>query len=227
MARRPRLRLLVTAGPTREYLDPVRYISNDSSGRMGFAIARAAVRRGWHVTLVHGPVSLQPPPGVRAIPVLSAADMLAACRNLWPRHDVLVMAAAVADYTPVRPARRKHRKSPRDLVLRLTPTSDILKALSASRRADQVVVGFALEDRTPRARALAKLKDKALDAIVLNRPAAIGAAHSTLDAFVPGEGWQTWAAAAKTRHGARLVRLLERLFRKGDRSLFGQRPRRR
>ena len=208
-SRRPRL--LITAGPTREYLDPVRYLSNDSSGRMGLALAEAARRRGLPVTLVHGPLALRPPPGLRAVAVVSAAEMLAACAPLWPRHDALIMAAAVADYTPARPARSKRRKSSAPLVLRLRPTVDILAALSTERRADQVLVGFALEDRAPRRSAERKLRAKGLDAIVLNRPDAIGARGVALELLVRGEAWQSWPKAAKSRQAARLVRLVERL----------------
>lgn len=206
------LRILITAGPTREYLDPVRYLSNDSSGRMGFALAAAARRRGHAVALVHGPVSLRSPAGVEPIPVVSAAEMLAACRKLWRRADVLIMAAAVADYTPAERAATKRRKEDRPLVLRLAPTVDILATLSARRRRGQRVIGFALQDRAPRANAERKLRDKGLDAIVLNRPAAIGRPDSAVEVLVRGETWQKWPAAAKSRHATRLIRLVERLY---------------
>jgi phosphopantothenoylcysteine decarboxylase/phosphopantothenate--cysteine ligase len=215
MMRPERLGILITAGPTREYIDPVRYLSNDSSGKMGFALAAAARRRGLRVTLVHGPVALRPLTGVRTIPVVSAAEMLTACSRLWPEHDALLMAAAVADYTPARPAHAKRKKSARQLVLRLEPTVDILAALSAERRADQVVVGFALEDRAPRRNAERKLKRKGLDAIVLNRPEAIGAERSAVEILVSGEGWRSLPTAAKARHADRIVRLVEGLCAAG------------
>lgn len=206
-----RLRFLVTAGPTREYIDPVRYLSNDSSGKMGFAIAAAAAARGHAVTLIHGPVALAPPRGVRAVPVVSAADMLAACRKAWNRCDVLVMAAAVADYTIARPSRTKRKKSTADLSLTLKPTVDILATLAADRRPRQVVIGFALEDRRARARAADKLRRKGLDAIVLNAPAAIGATRSRLELLVAGQPWQSWAERGKTASARRIVTLAERL----------------
>jgi len=211
MARTRRLRLLVTAGPTREYIDPVRYISNDSSGAMGFAIAEAACAAGWAVTLVHGPVALKAPAGVRGVPVVSANDMLEACEKFWPRQDALVMAAAVADYTPARRAARKRKKSDAALELKLRPTVDILARLSKSRRAGQVVVGFALEDRAGRQNARDKLERKQLDAVLLNRPAAIGAKRSALDLLERGEKWQAWRSDTKTRHAERIVSLLARL----------------
>ncbi|MGD8452649.1 MAG: phosphopantothenoylcysteine decarboxylase [Phycisphaerae bacterium] len=209
--RRTPLRLLITAGPTREYLDPVRYLSNDSSGRMGFALAEAARRRGWRVTLVHGPVALAAPAGVRAIPVVSAADMLAACQDCWPRQDALIMAAAVADYAPAQAAPTKLKKSPRGRVLRLEPTVDILATLAADRRADQVVIGFALEDRAPRQRAVEKLRRKRLDAIVLNRPEAIGAQRTAVEILERGSGWQALPTAAKSRQAQAIIALLARL----------------
>lgn len=206
------LRILVTAGPTREYIDPVRYLSNDSSGRMGFALAAAAVERGHAVTLIHGPAEIAPPSGVRARAVVSAADMLAAARLAWRRCDVLLMAAAVADYTIARPSRTKRKKTAGPLTLRLSPTVDILADLSAGRRSGQVVVGFALEDRRARQRAERKLRNKGLDAIVLNAPAAIGAQRSRLEVLTADGAWESWPAADKSRSARRLIRLAERLF---------------
>ena len=212
MPRTRKPRLLITAGPTREYLDPVRYLSNDSSGQMGFALAQGAQRRGMHVTLVHGPVMLKPPGNVQTVAVVSAAKMLAACTELWPKHDVLIMAAAVADYTPLQPAKRKRKKSTNTLELRLKPTVDILARLSVNRREDQIVIGFALEDRCPRRNAELKLKNKDLDAIVLNQPAAIGARHCPIEVLIRDEDWQLFPDASKTRQAARIIRLAEQLW---------------
>ncbi len=211
MPRQRKLRLLITAGPTREYLDPVRYISNDSSGKMGFALAAAARKREMRVTLVHGPVAIAPPTGVRTVAVVSAADMLAACTELWPRHDALLMAAAVADYAPAQRSRSKRKKSTQDMTLCLKPTVDILAALAAERRPDQVVVGFALEDRAPRRNAERKLRRKGLDAIVLNHPTAIGAERSAVEVLVRGERWRRLPTAAKSRHAQHIIRLVEKL----------------
>lgn len=209
------LRFLITAGPTREYIDPVRFLSNDSSGRMGFALARAAVQRGHRVTLVHGPVALPPPPGVRCVAAVSARQMLAACQRLWPRQDVLIMAAAVADYEPALRSRYKVRAARGQRILRLRPTPDVLAMLSAARRPGQVVIGFALEDRQPRRSASAKLRRKGLDAIVLNSPRAISATRSRLEVQVAGQGWERWPLADKARLAERLIRLAERLSRQG------------
>jgi len=212
-----RFRILITAGPTREYIDPVRYISNDSSGKMGFALAQAARAHGHGVTLVHGPVALPVPPGVRPVPVISAADMLHACLDRWADHDALIMAAAVADYTPARPARAKLKKSASTRVLRLKPTADILATLADCRRPDQLVVGFAVQDRAPRRNAEQKLRRKGLDAIVLNRPETIGAEHAAVEILVRAGGWQVVRPTTKSRLAARLIRLVERLHNDASR----------
>ena len=145
------------------------------------------------------------------MPVISAADMLRACLDCWADHDALIMAAAVADYTPARPVRTKLKKSPSARVLRLKPTADILAALAECRRPDQVVVGFAVQDRAPRRNAEQKLRRKGLDAIVLNRPGAIGAERAAVEILVRGQRWQTVPVTRKSRLATRLIRLVERL----------------
>ncbi len=206
-------RILITAGPTREYLDPVRYLSNDSSGQMGFALAEAAVRRGHAVTLVHGPVALTLPPGVQPIAVVSAREMWQACRNVWHDHDCLIMAAAVADYVPARVMPHKRKKTGRELSLILKQTPDILARLSRTRRKGQTVIGFALEDRQPRRNAEKKLREKGLDAIVLNAPAAIGTARSRVEVLARGGEWQPLPLMSKRQLALRLMRMVERLNR--------------
>ncbi len=161
------MRILITAGPTREALDPVRFLSNRSSGKMGFALARAAARRGHAVILVSGPVALRTPAGVRRVPVVSADEMLAAVRRRFPRCDALIMAAAVADWRPARAARRKLKKAAGPPVLRLVPTPDILRAL-APRKGHRLVVGFAAETGRLLAEARRKLRAKRLDLVVAN-----------------------------------------------------------
>jgi phosphopantothenoylcysteine decarboxylase/phosphopantothenate--cysteine ligase len=209
---RKRLRFLITAGPTREYLDSVRYFSNDSSGRMGFALAAAAAARGHDVTLIHGPVALPAPRGVRVLAVVSAEQMWRACRAVWPRCDVLLMAAAVADYAPARRSRHKLRKSGAPLTIELRPTVDILASLSRARRAGQCVIGFALEDRRGRTHARRKLEQKYLDAIILNSPSAVGAAESRLELLATGSGWVALGRAGKSESARHLVRIAEQLF---------------
>ena len=161
------VRVLVTAGPTREHFDPVRFVSNPSSGRMGFALAEAAARRGAEVTLVAGPSSLETPRGVERIDVVSAADMYEA---VMARRDadVVLMAAAVADYTPAERSEHKTKKSEGDATMALVRTRDILAELGAKKAERQVLVGFAMETENGVANAAKKLEAKNLDFIVLN-----------------------------------------------------------
>ena len=164
------LRVLVTAGGTREPIDSVRYVGNRSSGRMGMALAHEAARRGAEVTVVRANLSLPLPAGIRALDVESAAELEAALRAEFPAADVLVMAAAPADFRPVSPAADKIAKAGREgLVLELEPTTDILAALASDRRPDQTLVGFAAEHGEGAVeRGRAKLARKGLDAIVVN-----------------------------------------------------------
>jgi phosphopantothenoylcysteine decarboxylase/phosphopantothenate--cysteine ligase len=161
-------RVLVTAGPTREAIDPVRFISNRSSGKMGFAVAAAARRRGASVVLVTGPTALDAPPGVERIPVTTAAEMREAVLAREPWASIVVMTAAVADYRMANPARQKIKKAGGALSLTLEPTNDILAELGARRRADRVLVGFAAETEHGIEHARRKLREKRLDLIVLN-----------------------------------------------------------
>ena len=160
-------RVLITAGPTREAIDPVRFVSNRSSGKMGFAVAEAMRAAGAEVVLVSGPVALAPPPGVRCISVESAAQMLEAVERELPGTDVLVATAAVADYRPLTVAERKIKKKTEQLALELTRTTDILATVAA--RSDRpFVVGFAAETDDVEKHALEKLQRKNLDMIAAN-----------------------------------------------------------
>ena len=167
--------VLVTAGPTREAVDPVRYLSNHSSGRMGVAIAAAAWRRGAEVTLVHGPLSVAPPPGVRTRAVESTGEMCEAVRDELPGADVLVMAAAPADFRPAAAAATKITKGEGVPALDLEPTPDILLATRNARRPGAVIVGFALETGDPVPSARDKLARKGLDLVVANDATEAGA----------------------------------------------------
>ncbi|MBK6881143.1 MAG: hypothetical protein IPN65_08410 [Elusimicrobia bacterium] len=167
-------RVLVTAGPTREHLDPVRFLSNESSGAMGWALAEAARDAGARVTLVAGPTGRPAPRGVTTVPVVSARDMLAAARRGSRTADVLIGAAAVADWRPARSARSKLKKGRAAPVLRLVPNPDILATLSREARPGALRVGFALETHRLLARAREKMRKKKLDLIVANPPAALG-----------------------------------------------------
>ena len=168
-------RILITAGPTREYLDPIRFISNPSSGKMGFALARTALKRGAAVTVVAGPVSASPPPGVEPIAVESAEQMKAAVMSRLAEADVFVSAAAVANFKPAQRAAEKISKSSQGLDLHLAPTPDILAAASQSDDRPAVVVGFAAETENLEENARRKLQEKNLDLIVANDLKAAGA----------------------------------------------------
>jgi len=165
-------KVLVTAGPTREPIDPVRFVSNYSSGRMGFELARAARKRGAEVVLVSGPSALAPPRGVTFTRVVTAEEMYQACVSYFPQSTVVIMAAAVADYRPVKSSPSKVKKTPGPLSIEMTRTRDILKALGETKR-DQVLVGFALETEKMEENARAKLEEKNLDLVVANTPGAL------------------------------------------------------
>jgi phosphopantothenoylcysteine decarboxylase/phosphopantothenate--cysteine ligase len=163
----PSIRILITAGPTREPIDPVRYIGNRSSGRMGAALAEAAMRAGHRVTLIVGPVSVAMPEGARRLDVETAAQMHEAVVREFPAHDLLIMAAAVADFRPKQVHADKLSRAG-TLVIECESTADIVAAAASSRRADQRVVGFSLESAGGAGRAKEKLRRKGLDLIVFN-----------------------------------------------------------
>lgn len=159
---------LVTAGPTYEAIDPVRFIGNHSSGKMGIAIADCLASLGAEVTLVCGPSAIKSQQELKRIDVQSAADMLQSCLDLFPQQDITVMAAAVADYTPVKMATEKIKKSDTEFDLKLQKTTDILSSLGQLKSEKQILVGFALETHNEEEFAQQKLKKKNLDFIVLN-----------------------------------------------------------
>lgn len=167
--------VVVTAGPTREAIDPVRFVSNHSSGKMGVAIAAAAWRRGAEVTLIAGPMTVSTPIGASVHAVESTEDMATAVSAALPGADVLVMAAAPADFRPAAPAATKMKKTSAPPALELAPTTDILEATRRARRNDAVIVGFALETHDVLAHARAKLTSKHLDLIVVNDATEQGA----------------------------------------------------
>lgn len=163
-----RFRILISAGPTRESLDPVRFISNRSSGKMGYALAEAARAMGHSVILVSGPVSLPPPRNVKLVAVETTRQMRQAIFQEAIKVDLVIMAAAVADYTPVHTATKKIKKREK-LLLQLKKTSDILAELGKRKRKGQILVGFAAETDHLQEHALLKLKEKNLDFIVANQ----------------------------------------------------------
>ncbi len=206
------LHILITAGPTREYLDPVRFISNPSTGKMGYACAHSAIRRGHRVTLITGPTALKPPAGANVIPVETGEQMWQAVRKTYPHCDAVIMTAAVGDFKPKRRAKTKISKTPsgrRGLTLELIPARDILAELGR-RKKHQTLIGFAVQDKNPRVKALAKLKAKNLDAIILNSPAAFAADRTTAHIFADGR-WTSHKNVAKTTLAAGIIRLAEKL----------------
>ncbi|MFW6145993.1 MAG: phosphopantothenoylcysteine decarboxylase [Planctomycetota bacterium] len=209
-ASRDRLGVLVTAGPTREPIDPVRFISNASSGKMGYAVADAAAAAGHDVTLLTGPVALAPPPGAAVVPFVTVADLAAALESHFDRCDVLIMAAAVGDFTVAGPSATKLRRAAGPVTLELTPTADLLAALAARRRADQMVIGFAVADVDPDAVAREKLRTKHLDHIVVNTPAAMGTDDSRA-AILSAEGIVLpWQRRSKSELAEAIVGLFDR-----------------
>ena len=174
-------RVLITAGPTYERIDPVRFIGNFSSGKMGYALADAAAEMGADVTLVSGPVSLTPDqPGVNVVRVESARQMLEACQNSFPEADIAIMCAAVADYAPAQPAESKIKREKSEIPTKeLVKNPDIAATLGSEKRRGQLLVGFALETDNEQVNALDKMERKNLDMIVLNSLRDAGAGFST------------------------------------------------
>jgi phosphopantothenoylcysteine decarboxylase / phosphopantothenate---cysteine ligase len=176
-------RILITSGPTRQYLDPVRYLTNASSGRMGRALAAAAIELGHEVVVVSGPVSLEYPAGVEVRPIISTDELLAVCQELFPSCDGAIGAAAPCDYRPMRVEEHKITKTGQTLVLNLVETPDVMATLGATKRPDQWLVGFALETDDQRFRALAKLERKSCDLMVLNGPTAMDSPDNQVEVF--------------------------------------------
>lgn len=180
------MRVLVTAGPTREYLDDVRYLSNASSGRMGYAIAEAVRDAGWQAVLVSGPVELPAPEGCEFHPVVTTAEMREACIRLFPGCGGVIAAAAVCDYRPITRFQGKLSKHGGPVTIEMIETDDVLAELGRMK-GDRWIVGFALEAQNPRENALQKLRRKNCDWIVLNSPAAIGAETNAVELIDAGE----------------------------------------
>ena len=174
------MRILITAGPTREYLDDVRYLSNASSGRMGYALAAAALAAGHEVVLVSGPVELPAPVGAEVHPVETTAQMRDACVGRFPGCDGVIAAAAVCDYKPRHRIAGKIAKTGDPIAIEMIETDDVLAELGRHKDS-RWVIGFALEAENPRANALQKLRAKNCDYVVVNSPAAIGAPTNTVE----------------------------------------------
>ena len=211
--------VIVTAGPTVEAIDPVRFVSNRSSGKMGYAIAAAARDEGADVTLVTGPTALPRPAGVRLVAVESAEEMRDAVLAVLPRADAVVMAAAVADYRPIERVDRKLKKKDvgRELTVRMVENPDVLKAIVAARKPGTVVIGFKAETGDATAEAGRMLREKKLDLVVANDvadPRSSFGSDEDRVAFVSADGVEQLPLLAKTEVAQRLVaKIAERLER--------------
>ena len=205
-----KLNIVITAGGTREYIDPVRFISNASSGKMGYAIARAALKAGHKVTLISANTRLPRPKNIRIIEVVTSDDMFKAVKAEYEKCDGLIMAAAVSDYKPAAGSKTKIKKDQAVLSLDLKPTRDILKWAGRNKKKGQTLVGFALEDTNLLENAEKKLKSKKLDMIVANEPAAIGTDKSTIHIKTKTTDWQTFENVTKTTSAKRVIAQMER-----------------
>jgi phosphopantothenoylcysteine decarboxylase/phosphopantothenate--cysteine ligase len=199
---------VVTAGPTREPLDPVRFLSNYSSGKMGFAIAQAAVLLGAETTLISGPTSLMPPSGAKLISIESTSQLFDSVKREFKQSDCLIMAAAPADFTPGKVAAQKMKKATAGYSLALQPTVDILKEVAAKKKGSQVVVGIAIETENAVSNARKKLKEKNLDMVVLNRPGKqTGFVSDTnrVTLLIPGKKPEKWPLMDKSEIACKLL----------------------
>jgi len=209
-------RILITSGPTRQYIDPVRFISNASSGLMGQALTRASIRRGHDVIVVSGPVNVKYPAAARLIHVETTGEMLEACQAEFPRCDGLIGVAAPCDYQPVKVAKQKIAKNGEPLKLDLIETPDIVATLGQSKRANQWTVGFALETEDARFRALAKLQRKHCDLVVANSAQAINARESSIEILDPAGNILAAVSGPKSRLATVILGTIHsRLIRRG------------
>jgi len=205
--------LLVTAGPTREFVDDVRYLSNLSSGRMGYAVAAAGAAAGHAVVLVSGPTALSAPPGVERIDVESAEEMYQALKARWAWAEALVMAAAVADYRPAMRMPGKMKKGPREsLSLELVRTRDILTDLSQDK-GGRVLLGFALETDGLMAEASRKLGQKNLDAVLANSLENLGSENASGSLLMPDGKVERWTDLPKAEFGRKLTAVVEGILK--------------
>ena len=209
------MRFLITAGPTREPIDPVRYLSNRSSGKMGYALAEAALAGGHDVVLISGPVNLDPPKAAKLVPVSSSDEMFDAVHANVPNCDVMVMSAAVADYKPANVAKHKIKKREGGLSLGLIPTRDILASLPAVGR-KFLVVGFAAETDNIETNAIRKLREKNCDAIVANDArTAMESDENEVEIFFRDGEKKKISRAPKKIIARELVKFFENVCEKG------------
>lgn len=201
-------RILITSGPTRQYLDPVRYLTNASSGRMGKALAEAALALGHEAVVVTGPVHVSYPPAAEVVPVVSTEEMLAAAHSAFADCDGLIGAAAPCDYRPRRVESHKIVKTGRPLALELIETDDVVATLGR-HKGNRWVVGFALETEDRRLRALAKLQQKCCDLMVSNGPQAIDASDNDVEVLQPDGAVLARLSGTKQEVARGLMRIVQ------------------
>jgi phosphopantothenoylcysteine decarboxylase/phosphopantothenate--cysteine ligase len=204
------MRILITAGPTREYIDDVRFLSNASSGRMGYSLAASAIRRGHQVVLVSGPVEIEPPKGCECHSIQTTDELRQKCLELFPDCDGVIATAAVCDYRPVKRVAGKISKTGRAVTLELLETSDVLAELGQQKQ-HRWVVGFALESQDPRSNAMRKLRMKQCDLIVLNDTSAIGSLTNQVEVLNPLAETVASYEGTKEEIAEQLLRFIESL----------------
>jgi phosphopantothenoylcysteine decarboxylase/phosphopantothenate--cysteine ligase len=203
-------KILITSGPTRQYLDPVRYLTNASSGRMGAALAAACLERGHEVIIISGPVSVAYPEGAGVVPVVTTAEMLARAVEIFPSCDGAIGAAAPCDYQPRQVATSKIAKTGQPLTIELIETKDVVAELGATKKPGQWVVGFALETDDRRFRSIVKLEKKHCDMMVSNGPEAIDSAENHVEVLAADGELLDTISGGKEEVARRIIDRIER-----------------
>jgi len=202
------MKILITAGPTREYIDPVRFISNPSTGKIGYLLAEIAKSKGFEVVLISGPTYLEKPQDVQVIQVETAIEMKDEVLKIFPEVDCLIMSAAVSDWKPYKKFSTKIKKK-KEWNLKLVPNPDILKAVAKIKKTNQKVIGFALETKNIKANALKKLKGKKLDLIVANTPNFFGKGKSSTVVFLfKDDRVKEFSSITKEKTAEKIISLL-------------------
>ena len=202
-------KILITSGPTRQYLDPVRYLTNASSGRMGAALATAAGQAGHEVVIVTGPVQVNYPPQACVVPVVTTGEMLAAACELFENCDGAIGAAAPCDYQPRHQRTEKISKTGQPLMIELLETDDVIATLGQRKQGGQWVVGFALETQDRRFRSIVKLEQKHCDLMVSNGPEAIDAKDNWVEVLAPDGNALATLAGSKESVATEILRIIE------------------
>ena len=201
--------ILITSGPTRQYLDPVRYLSNASSGQMGSALAQATLDLGYEVTIISGPVSIEYPAAAKVVEVVSTQEMFESAVEIFPACQGVIAAAAPCDFKPANYSKQKIKKDQQPLELSFVETTDILGKPGSEKRDDQWSVGFALETEDGKNRALAKLQKKNCDLIVLNGPAAIDSPENQIEIIDPNGNVALSSTGTKAHVAREILKVIQ------------------